>query len=66
MYVCYTLFIALCVNDFWCKLPEDGDNTETCSSSVIERMRRMKNCASFRFTGLLIHRCVSFVSLLYK
>ena len=22
---------------FWCKLPEDGDNAETCRSNVIER-----------------------------
>ena len=35
---------------FWCQLPEDGNNVETCTSSVIERIHRLSNCAFFGVT----------------
>jgi len=35
----YLLLLVLMT--FWCKIPEHGDKTETCRSSVIERIHRM-------------------------
>jgi len=31
LYVYYKLFIVACFSEMLCKLPEDGDNAETCS-----------------------------------
>jgi len=36
---------------FCCKLPEDGDNAETCRSQVIGKIHRLWNCA---FVGVTI------------
>ena len=38
----------------WRKLPEDGDNSETCGSQAIERMYRLWNCALVAATRALI------------
>jgi hypothetical protein len=40
--------------NFWCKLPEDGDNAETCRRRVIERMPRLFNCAFVGVTRVII------------
>ena len=40
---------------FWCKLPEDGNNAETCRSCLIERIHRLYNCAVVGVTRVLIY-----------
>jgi len=40
---------------FWCKLPEDGDNAETCRSQVIERIHRLWYCAFVGVTAVIIY-----------
>jgi len=41
----------LCVSiEFWCKIPEDGDDAETCRSSGIQKD------IDFKFVNLLVLR----------
>jgi hypothetical protein len=39
---------------FWCKLPEAGDNVETCRSEIIERICRLQKSAFLGVTTVLI------------
>ena len=32
---------------FWCQFPDNGNNVETCTSSVIKRIHRLSNRAFF-------------------
>jgi len=41
MNVYFKIFIAYVLMKVWCKLPEDGENAETCRSQVMERIHRL-------------------------
>jgi hypothetical protein len=55
-YLILKLFITVCVFLSWCKLHGNGDNAGTCSSSIIEIIRRLYSCAFVGFTAVLIYR----------